>query len=367
MSIEELVVSFNDGEIEDNILPYFNDVLTFLKYATKNGFVMDLDLDQIPGNEIEECLPYIDELGLISRLNYAYVNEEIKNILLLYQLEKNPEQTLKYISDNLVTDVKPMNGGYYLYVKDREELADLFYSGSRREYGAHEYAKSMLGEDMWEPFWDTTDDVYKDVIEDLNDKNKSILAEYIIKNIGGQEFSLNDYNNGLFVNFSEEQGTERTFQITSENVMELIGDEKAMKEMLKGGLSDLKSELYSIHNNAYNTAYTDEIYNDMWGELSTFFEPKTWETETKQNSSGKQVYYEYLKINNFYQIIYDFLVENEEKTYNESFLEYYGSLVSVIKDLMDVDVYSWLDFRVSDYADWTLTKKYINELFPDYI
>ena len=65
--------------------------------------------------------------------------------------------------------------------------------------------------------------------------------------------------------------------------------------------------------------------------------------------------------------IYDFLVENEEKTYNESFLEYYGSLVSVIKDLMDVDVYSWLDFRVSDYADWTLTKKYINELFPDYI
>jgi hypothetical protein len=366
MSIEELVVSFNDGEIEDNILPYFNDVLTFLKYATKNGFVMDLDLDQIPGNEIEECLPYIDELGLISRLNYEYVNDEIKNILLLYQLEKNPEQTLKYISDNLVTDVYPMNGGYYLYVKDREELADIFYNGSR-DSSPHDYAKSMLGEDMWEPFWDTTDDVYRDVIEDLNDKNKSILAEYIIKNIGGQEFSLNDYNNGLFVNFSDEQGTEGTFQITSENVMELINDKKAMKEMLNGELTDLRAELYNIHSNAYNTAYTDEIYNDMWGELSTFFEPKTWETETKQNSSGKQVYYEYLKINDFYQIIYDFLVENEEKTYNESFLEYYGRLVSVIKDLMDADVYSWLDFRVSDYADWTLTKKYINELFPDYI
>lgn len=366
MSIEELVDSFNDGDIEDNILPYFNEVITFLKYATKNGFVRDLDLDQIPSNEMEECLPYIDEIGLIGNLDYQYVNDDIKNILLLYQLEKNPEQTLNYISDNLVVDVMRMNGGYYLYVKDREELADLFYDGSRNT-SAHDYAKSMLGEDMWEPYWDTTDDVYRDVIEDLNDKNKSILAEYIIKNIGGQEFSLDNYKDELFRDFSEEQGTEGTFQITSENVMTLIGDEKAMKEMLKDGLSDLKGELYNIHSNAYNTAYTDEIYNDLWEELSNFFEPRSWETETKQTASGKQVYYEYLKINDFYQIIYDFLVENEEKTYNESFLDYHGGLVGVIKNLMDEDVYSWLDFRVSDYADWTLTKKYINEFFPDYI
>ena len=43
MSVEELVYSFNDGEIENNILPYFNDVLTFLKYATRNEFILDLD------------------------------------------------------------------------------------------------------------------------------------------------------------------------------------------------------------------------------------------------------------------------------------------------------------------------------------
>jgi hypothetical protein len=30
-------------------------------------------------------------------------------------------------------------------------------------------------------------------------------------------------------------------------------------------------------------------------------------------------------------------------------------------------VYDHLGFRIPDYADWDLTKKYINEMFPDYI
>jgi len=30
-------------------------------------------------------------------------------------------------------------------------------------------------------------------------------------------------------------------------------------------------------------------------------------------------------------------------------------------------VYDYLSFRIPDYADWSLTKKYINEMFPDYI
>jgi starvation-inducible outer membrane lipoprotein len=61
------------------------------------------------------------------------------------------------------------------------------------------------------------------------------------------------------------------------------------------------------------------------------------------------------------------LVANEGRSYNESQLDYWGTLIGVITSLMDDDTYSWLSFRVSDYADWTLTKKYVNELFPDYI
>lgn len=367
MNSEQLVTEFNDGEFNNNLKPFFGSVINFLKYAVKHNFIDDLLLENIPSDEFKESLEYFDSIDKVVNMDYDEIDEDLRNTLLLYQLEKDPTKTLYFICDKLVTDVVPMNGGFYLYVKDREELANLFESGGRRDSGPYEYAKSVLGEDSWEPFWDTTDDVYRDVIEDLNDKNKSILAEYIIKHIGGQDFSLDDYKDGLFSDFSDEQGTEGTFQITTDNVMVLIGDGDAMKEMLKGELSDLKSELYSIHNNAYNSAYETEIYDDIWRELSTYFEPKSWETETKQTSSGKQVYQEYLKINDFSQNIYDFLVLNDGRTYNESFLEYWGELVGVISSLMDDGEYSWLSFRVSDYADWDLTKKNINEFFPDYI
>jgi hypothetical protein len=299
-------------------------------------------------------------------MDYDEVPEEFKNTLLLYQLEKDPTKTLNFICDNIITDVVPMNGGFYLYVKDREELADLFKSGNR-DSGPQEYAKSILGEDSWEPFWETTDNVWRDVISDLNDKNKYIFAEYIIEHIGGQEFSLDEYNDDLFRVFSEEQGTEGTFQITNENVMVLIDDEKAMREMLNGELTDLRGDLYNIHSNSYNSAYETELYDDVWNELSTYFDPKSWETQEKTRYDGGKIYQEYLKINDFSQIIYDFLVLNDGRTYNESFLEHWSGLVGVISFLMDDGEYDWLSFRISDYADWDLTKKYINEIFPDYI
>lgn len=366
MKNEQLVIDFNDGEYVESIKPYFNNVVTFLKFANKHNFIDELLLENLPWEEFKDALEYLDSIDKVVNMDYDEVPEEFKNTLLLYQLEKDPTKTLTFITDNIVSDVYQMNGGYYIFIKDREELANLFESG-RRDSGPQEYAKSILGEDSWEPYWDTTDDVYRDVIEDLNDKNKSILAKYIIEHIGNQEFSVEDYQDDLFREFSEEQGTEGTFQITNDNVMVLIDNEKAMREMLNGELTDLKSELYSVHNNAYNSAYESEIYNDVWNELSTYFEPKSWETVKKERHDGNVYYEEYLKINDFSQIIYDFLVANESHTYNESFLEYWGSFVGIVTSLMDDGEYSWLSFRISDYADWDLTKKHINKYFPDYI
>ena len=39
----------------------------------------------------------------------------------------------------------------------------------------------------------------------------------------------------------------------------------------------------------------------------------------------------------------------------------------LIDNLMESGEEVWLDFRTPDYASWSITKKHINDLFPDYI
>jgi hypothetical protein len=337
----ELLDEFNEGNW-DEVGSYFND-----------DFALFMD--------------YLEKNGLEGELDYDSVDDEWQNIILLRKLEKYPQETLKYICDNIITDVYPMDGGYYLYLRDRTELAVLF-DNSGRDTTPRNVAENVLGEeDYWEPYWDTTDDVYRDVIDDLNGENLQHLANYIVKNIGNQELSLDDYEDALFHQFSEEQGTEGVFKITSENVMKFIKDEEAMKEMFKKDLDELKSELYSIHNNAYNGAYTDEIYNNVWSELSEYFEPKLWKYNEKERYDGKKIQQEYIKINDFYSDIYTFLSENEDKQWPDQSLSYWGSYTGFVSNMMDNGERDWLSFRIPDYPDWTRIKKNINDIFVDYI
>ncbi len=311
-------------------------------------------------------LNYLKKYGLDKQLNYNNIDDDYKNILLLARLKENPEETLKFICDNLITDVYSMKDGYYLYLNDREELAKLFKSYSR-DVSPYDVAKGVLGEDFFEPFSDTTYDVYQDVIEYLNESNINHLAHYIVKNIGNQELSLDEHDEDLFYEFSEEQGTEGFFQITSQNVMELIKDNSAMELMLKNDLYDLSRELYSIHYNAYNSAYADEMYEAVWSELEEYFVPGSWEHVTKELSGGKKRTYEYIKIRDFKKDMYDFLVENELPQWNEQYLDYYGDYIRTIENMMDNGEREHLSFRIPDYPDWDRVEKNINDMFGDYI
>jgi hypothetical protein len=336
----ELLDEFNDGNWNE-VGSYFND-------------------------DFETFLDYLEKNGLEGELDYENVDDEWQNIILLRKLEKYPQETLNYICDNIITDVYYMEGGYYLYLREREELANLF-SNSGRDFSSRDAAEKVLSEDFWDPYWDTTDDVYSDVIDELNEENKNHLANYIVKIMGNQELSLNDYDDGLFEQFSEKQGTEGVFKIDSENVMQLIGDEMAMKELFSKDLDELKSELYSLHNNAYNGAYTDEIYDSVWSELSEYFEPKSWKYEQKDRYDGKKIQHEYIKIKDFYNDIHTFLSENEDRQWSDQSLEYWGSYTGFVSHMMDNGERSWLDFRIPDYPDWTLIKKNINDNLDSYI
>ena len=337
-SWDEIVEMFNNGDLD--VPKYFNDYQTFFKVLKKRGLMGEIDPKNADGGE-----------------NW-------QNEYLLWLYENDRENYYKWIP-TLLNDVVFENGKAYLEIHDRGDLAKLFCDGHRYDLSRDTIETILSGDgDAYEPYWDTTQDVYSDVIEELTPENDKRLGEYIVKTLNGQQISADTDELQLI---SSEQGHPDYVEVNMENVKRIIDDEETMKELLGDQLSDLKSELYSIHNNAYNGAYTDEIYNSVWNELSEYFEPKSWKYNEVERYDGKKTQHEYIKINDFYSDIYTFLSENEDKQWSDQSLSYWGSYTGFVSNMMDNGERDWLSFRIPDYPDWTLIKKNINDNFDSYI
>ena len=129
-----LIQSFNDGEYEDDIEPYFNTLMNFFNFIKKYGLLDELDLGQIPSREFDdEHFSFLAENGVVSNMDYDNMPEQFKNHFLLYGLENNYEDTMVFITNNLITDVDIRPDGFYLHLRDREELEILFCGSSRGE------------------------------------------------------------------------------------------------------------------------------------------------------------------------------------------------------------------------------------------
>ena len=265
--LDQFLEWFHDGrEYEyDKILKVFQTTRRFLQAVIKYGEKDQIDITYIPDKEWrndDELFDFIAENGFLDDVGYDGLEDTIKNYYLQWMMNKDTNSALKYICDNILTDVEIRDDGYWLRLRDRDELAEFFKSSSRRsDYDLQEIAKQVLGDGLdYEYYSDTTYDVYNDVIKELNEKNIQILADYILKNIGNTDLNISDYNSDFFEELQEIQARDGIFQITQDNVMSLIDDKEAMEELMNGDLSDLKSELYSIHSNAYNGAYENMIY-----------------------------------------------------------------------------------------------------------
>ena len=369
--VKDLIEKFNNGYYEEYIEPYFNDLITFLNYIKKYNLLDEIDLGQIPSRDFDEELwEFCLESGILSNTNYDYLPEEFKNHYLLYQLENNYEWAMEYITENLLTDVSIRRDGFYLHLKDREELS-ILYCGSSRGEGARYVAKLILGEDGLGHDWyyDSSVKPYN-TIDELNDANITALKDIIFKEIGNIELSLEDYNSDFFQSLSEEQGTEGYFIITAEDLNSLLDDEGAINELCNKDLDELGSNLRSLYWQAENSSYEDEIYDLVYGGLDEYFEGRIDEIPreiTKSDGSKVTKYDSYIKIRNFENLVETFLENNKGSAYNDSFLEYYGGLTELMVGMINNDDIECIDFRVPEYPDWNRTGKNINELFYDYI
>ena len=374
MSLERarnLIQSFNDGDYEDDIEPYFNTLMNFFNFIKKYGLLDELDLGEIPVREFDdELFEFFKENGIVSNMDYDNMPEQFKNHYLLNGLVNNYEWTMEYITNNLITDVDKRDDGFYLYLRDRQEL-EMLFCGGRRDDGVRYIAKMILSEDgLGHEWYFDYDRKPFDTIDELDETNFTALKDLVFKEIGNKELSLEDYNSDFFESLSEEQGTEGYFRITAEDITDLLKDQDAINELCDKDLDELGSNLRSLYHWAENNAYEDEVYDLVYGGLNEYFEGRITEVPrevTRTDGSKITRYDQYIKIRDFQNLIKTFLESNKGGYWGYSHLEYFGGLISLMVGMMNNDEIDCIDFRVPEYPDWSRTTKNINEMFNDYI
>ena len=370
-SAKNLLKSFNDGDYYEDIEPYFNNVVNFLNFIKKYGLLDDLSLGELPSREFdEELFQYLVDNGIVTNLDYDTMPEEFKNLYLLHGLENNYEDTMVFITNDLITDVDIRPDGFYHYVKDREDLSFLF-CGSNRDGGARYVAKMILSEDGLGHDWYFDNSVRPNqVVEELNDQNIVYLRDLIFKEIGDKELSLEDYDSDFFEFLSDEQGTEGYFRIRAQDLNGLVKDEGAFNELCKKDLDELGSNLRSLYWNSENQSYEDEIYDLVYDGLDEYFEGKIDDVpkEVTRTDGSKVIRYDsYIKIKDFPSIIKEFLNARKMDSYSDSHLEYFGDFINLLVAMINESELECINFRVPDYPDWDRTRKNINENLTDYI
>lgn len=332
--INELIERFNDGD--DIIIKVFGDYNIFFKFLERRGLMGEID----PKN--------------------GFNSEYWQNEYLIWAHENNKPIFQKWVSEFLGDVIFDENGKAFLTLNDRSKLSDLFCDSDR--YGlSRDSVERILSEDSdwFEYYSESTDDVYRDVIEELSESNKKSLYEYILEELDGQELSP---ETELMDGIATGQGHPEYWTISSENVSRIVGDEESMNSLLDDVLDDLRSNLYSLHSSSYNSAYEEEIWGDVWNELQTYFDGKG-EFKNVPHPYKKETMIQnfIIPINNFDSDILSYLETN--KGYgNTGTIEYMGSYLDILREDREC-----LRVRVSDYPNSTKVDNNINEMFNDYI
>jgi len=330
-SVEEIIEMFKNDDLDVKL--YFNDYETFFNILGRKGLMSEIDPKDISNSE------------------------EWENEYLLWLYDNDKPAYYNFMEKELGDVVIENNTAYWEH--DRRRLADLFCDNHRNDLSRSTIESILGGEDVFEPFFDTTDDVYRDVIEELNPENIERLKKRIISELKDQQLSLETEEMELI---ASEQGHPEFWTISEDNVSRIIDDEDSMNSLLNDELSDVKSELYSVHSNSYNSAYEHEVYNTIFKKLDDYFDTDKgkWVYVPHPYKKETQVERFRLPIYDFEGIVNDFLYNN--KKYGSSGnISHHGSFISLIMEDRDC-----LSAYARDYPDSRLVDKNINEYFSDF-
>ena len=331
MDFQKIINDFNDGEFDAEL--FFGDWNTFFTVLDKRGLISQIDIE----------------------------NTEVQNSLLIWLYGRDRKRFHEFVVDQLSDVDIDENGTIYLDLDDRSELSNFFCEGSRNGLSKGYVEDILSGENDLYLFDNTTDSVYRDVIEGLNPKNMKHLREYIVENLKGQKIETGTIE---LEDIAREQGHPEYVTINdSITAQTIIDDKESMNHLLDTYLEDLKSELESIHRNAYNQAYESETYENIFSELQEYIngngeyysQPHRFKKDTTTQRFRVPV------ASNFDEIILDYLISNKNRG-SSGLLEYWGDYIPIVQDEQDC-----LTVYPPEYADNRQVEDNINEIFTDYI
>ena len=345
------ILSGGSGEVEDFINRYMNgDKDSFFDLVEKFGLLQNSGTYE----SVIEMFP-------MTYLRKSYIDDREKTI------------------DNIVStysDITKKGDKYFLTLGERADLSTFFKSDDgNRESSSSDMVRNILSEDgdWFEPFQDVTQNLYTDVIEELNEKNKFLLAKSISEELSGTQISP---ETELLENIAQDQGHPNYVEVKDPLlVMDILEEDETSIKVLLDEASEVSGNLYSLHHNSYNTAYTDEKYNEIMSEVKHLLEIDNsgdWETKTITNHKGeeKTIYNYIVEVTKFIPHLFSSIFNDDYQLddYRNVF-EYYGDFEDLTKEMITEEVVEGLSLSRSyyDYADHTLVRKYLNDMFTDYV
>jgi hypothetical protein len=290
--------------------------------------------------------------------NQFFYDEGLQDLLIWEQYQSTPnklEYLKRFISDFLESDLVVENDRI-IWLIDKDDLLMVF--DDRGRDGTAKYAAEMVfNEDYNEHFSDVYTEFYDDCIRTLNDKNENLLANKIVSEL--PPLTSEDIEQTSFLEeLWEIEGQSGFLSITSDNISELLGDNKTTDYIITNFFPDLKSDMMNAYHNAFNTAYEDELSKKVYSNLEGFFGDSGKMVNLGTNRAGNDIWTYAIDVTNTFDYLFREYFSDWENHYNP--IEYFGSFKEMLNQLFD-DGLDKIDFTIPDYPDSDEVESNYNE------
>lgn len=305
-------------------------------------------------DDIFSFLNYVNKKGRIEELAWEDADDYINKIC-LWMLKNRPDLFDKYAL-NEIGDVTYENGKWYYVNSDKGELSKLFCRD--RDYSQESIETILNGEYENNWYYESDLDLHSNVIDDLNEKNIDLLIDKLMNELSGVKIEYSDSE--LLETIATEQGHSDYVTVDKEILKRILNDSKATEEVLEQA-PDTEGDLRNLYGIAHSTAWESELYDEIWGELETYFEGHgEYSTIPSTFDKNKSIQVWKIPLVDFYGILETYLQENIN--YADRGITYYGNILDMIDEENEC-----LRIRVPDYPSWSKIKENLNEYFGDYI